>query len=315
MEQYPLLTQLQQEIQDNFSDIKAESLLALATENGLSADDFSIAPESLFNRAYSRDVLFAALAEDANKRNYLQLHLSRSGLHDQLPEGIFYQPEKLRSQVSNAANMAATYKINKQKERETRKFFMPFENAFFGQRMALEKEEIQLLEGLQCGILNEYFINFWGISPAIPQALIRPLIELLPYAHKIAGNPDITAQCLEKILQEKVSTRTIPALVTRVEPDYMHELGIQQLGMDMVLGDQFMEYFPLVEFTIGPLCNSKIQDYLEGGSKEVFLKTFYSFFMSVEADVSTRIEVAKEKKYMVLDAAEEPVLGYSSVLF
>lgn len=314
MEPNPILTQLQQEMQNDFTDIKAESLLAIALENGLSADDFIIAPDSLFSRAYNRDVSQSAIAEDANKRNFLQLHLSRSGLHDQLPEGVFYQPARPKQAVTNAAKMAADYKIDKQKERETRRFFMPFENAFFGQRLQLELEEIQLLQGLQCGILNEYFMNFWGISPSIPPALITPLIELLPYANKIAGNLVITTQCLEKILQEKVSTRRISVSVSQAESTSMHQLGMQQLGKDMVIGSQFEEDYPLVEFTIGPLNNSKIQDYLEGGDKEEFLKTFYSFFVPIEADVSTRIEVASEKNYMRLDTEEEPVLGYSSML-
>jgi hypothetical protein len=60
--------------------------------------------------------------------------------------------------------------------------------------------------------------------------LITPLIELLPYAHKIAGNLEITTQCLEKILQEKVSTQRVSAPHTQVETDYLYELGTAQLG-------------------------------------------------------------------------------------
>ncbi|MFD3000319.1 type VI secretion system baseplate subunit TssG [Pontibacter toksunensis] len=314
MEQDAFITQLQQEIKSNFSDIKAESLLAIATASGLTEDDFMIASDSLFSRAYSRDVLFSALEEDASKRIFLQLHLSRSGLYDALPEGVFHQPTKSSRSVANAATMAADHKMNKQKEREIRRFFMPFENAFFEQRMQLEIEETQLLEGLQSGILNEYFIKFWGVSPAIPPSLISPLIELLPYVHKIAGNLKITAQCLEKILQEKVSTQKVPVPATMAAPDYIFKLGGGQLGLDMVIGDQFKEDSPLVEFIIGPLQNSQIKDYLEGGNKDEFLKVFYSFFIPVEAEVITRIEVAKENESMVLAIEEEPVLGYSSVL-
>lgn len=314
MEQRPYIDQLQEEIQNNFSDIKAESLLAVAVENGLSQDDFIIASESLFSRAYSRDVLFSAIEEDANKRDFLQLHLSRSGLHDQLPEGLFYQPEKLKYRDINAAIMAADYSKNKQKERETRRFFMPFENAFFGQRIQLELEETQLLKGLNSGILNEYFIEFWGISKSIPSALITPLIGLLPHAHKIAGNLALTAQCLEKILKEEINSRIVRAPVTRVGTEYLYELGKGNLGIDMVIGELFKEDSPQVEFTIGPLKNSQIQDYLEGGNKEEFLKTFYRFFIPAEVEAITLIEVLKEKQQMTLDSEEEPVLGYSSIL-
>jgi hypothetical protein len=64
--------------------------------------------------------------------------------------------------------MAAEYKINN-KRAEIKKFFMPFENAFFRQRLQIEVEEKHLLEGLQSGILNEYFISSGDISATIPQ--------------------------------------------------------------------------------------------------------------------------------------------------
>ncbi len=119
MENYQLLMQLQQEIQNNFLDIKAETLMAIAIENGITGDDFMIASDSLFNRAYSRDVLSAALAEDANKKSFLQLHLSRTGLYDQLPEGVFHQRSKSKPIITTAANMAADYKINQQKDEKS----------------------------------------------------------------------------------------------------------------------------------------------------------------------------------------------------
>lgn len=315
MEHIQHFAQLQEEIRTNFSDIKAESILAIALEGGLEEDEYCIASDSLFSRSYSRDILFSTVEEDANKKGFLQLHLSRSSLHDHLPEGLFYQPEKLNYRNTDASIMAADHIKNRQKEQEIRRFFMPFENAFFGQRMQLESEEIQLLEGLQNGILNEYFMNFWGISSALPYSLITPLIELLPYANKIAGNLSITTQCLEKILQEQVTTRPIAAPVTEVGREYIYGLGIQQLGLNMVLGDKFSEDYPLIEFSIGPLQNSKIEDYLKGGNREEFLNTFYSFFMPVEASAITKIEVEKEKEFMVLDLEAEPILGYSSVLF
>ena len=315
MEHNQHFAQLQEEMRNNFSDIKAESILAIALDGGLGDDEYCIAADSLFSRSYSRDILFSTIEEDANKKDFLQLHLSRSGLHDHLPEGLFYQPEKLKYRDTDATIMAEDHIKNKQKEQEIRRFFMPFENAFFGQRMQLESEEIQLLEGLQNGILNEYFMNFWGISSALPHSLVTPLIELLPYANKIAGNLSITTQCLGKILQEKVTTRPLPAPVTEVGTEYIYGLGIQQLGLNMVLGDKFDEDFPLIEFSIGPLQNSKIEDYLSGGCKEEFLNTFYSFFMPVEASAITKIEIEKEKEYMILDLEVEPILGYSSVLY
>jgi hypothetical protein len=314
MDNYNYIEKLEQEI-ENCCDAKLESQLLPALENGLSADDFFIVCNSLFYREYSKDVMNMEIMEDARKKNILQLHLTRSGIYDQLPEGLFYQPGKLKPFSGSAADMAEEYKLNKKKEYAIRRFFMPLENDFFWQRVQLEKEECALLEGLQSGILNDYFTRLWNIDPSIPKSLIIHLILLLPYAHRIAGDLTLTAQCLQKLLQEEVSIKKIPAAITSAH-DQMIMLGEQQLGIDMLCGELFYEPYPVIEFSIGPLQNSQIGDYLEGGNKEIFLRTFYDFFVPAEADVVTRIEVQEEKKNMHLKKAgnDELVLGYSTFL-
>lgn len=314
MEEYPYLEQLQKEIKNIDSDIKVESVLAIAMENGLDQHDFIIALESLFSRSYSQDILFSTIEEDANRKEFLQLHISRNGWHDLLPEGVFYQSEKEKYRDSNAALMAADHVKNKQKEREIRRFFMPFENAVFRQQIALEIEEAHLLKGLNSGILNEYFIDFWRIPLSIPSSLITPLIGLLPHANKVAGDPDLMSQSLEKILGEHVSASIMKTSATKVDRLYLYPLGDATLGIDLVMGEQFKEDAFRLEFTIGPLRNSQVKDYLEGGNKEEFLKTFYGFFVPAEVEVSTKIEVSQETCHMSLYEDDEPVLGFSSVL-
>src|SRR6476469_6617179 len=92
MDNFELISLLQWEMQKASCDTRVEPQLVLALEKGLSADDFLVCCDSLFYRAHSRDLLYAEIKEDARKRSILQMHLSRSGLYDQLPEGLFYQP-------------------------------------------------------------------------------------------------------------------------------------------------------------------------------------------------------------------------------
>jgi len=194
---------------------------------------------------------------------------------------------------------------------------MPLENDFFWQRVQLEKEECGLLEGLQSGILNNYFTGLWNIDPSISKYLIIHLILLLPYAHRIAGDLTLTSQCLQKLLQEQVNVKKISPSMTYADEDQMMVLGTQLLGNNMLCGTSFYEPYPVLEFSIGPLRNSPVSDYLEGGNKEIFLKTFYRFFVPAEAGVVTVLEVADEKKNMDLKPAageEEPVLGYTTFL-
>jgi len=314
MDNFTLIELIQQEMKELGCDAKAEAQLVLALEKGLTADDFMVSCDKLFVREYSKDLILAELKEDPRKRPLLQLHLSRSGIYDQLPEGLFFQQHQKRGNSFSAANMASDHKINKKKEEEIRRFFLPFENDFFWQRVQLEQEEGKLLEGLQSGILNDYFVEFWNIPRSIPRTFIAPLILLLPYAHQIAGNLHLTAECLEQLLLEQVSANQKRSASTNIQSVFSPGLGEGQLGLDMLCGEDFLEDCPVIEFVIGPLQRSKVTDYLEGGNRFLLLETFSRFFVPAGLDIEFAINVNVEKQNMILEKGNSPVLGYSSVL-
>ncbi|HEX9513131.1 MAG TPA: type VI secretion system baseplate subunit TssG [Puia sp.] len=315
MDNVTLIELLFREFKKTSCDARAEAQLALALQKGLLPDDFMISADSLFHREYSKDVMSAEIKEDARKRYLLQVHLSRSGIYDQLPEGLFFQPQEQPRGGFSATDMAADHKGNKKKEEEIRKFFQPFENDFFWQRLQIELEEGQLLEGLQKDILNEYFKEFWNIPDSIPGRYVVPLILLIPHAYKIAGNLSLIAQSLEHLLEEEVSVRKVSSAVVRLEgAGSTGGLGNAQLGMDMVCGEQFFEDFPGIEIVIGPLVYSRVGDYLEGGDRNSLLETFTKFFVPAGVDYRIVVEVPEDRQNMTLAKGREPILGYSSVL-
>jgi hypothetical protein len=314
MDNNTLLESVQLEMKGLACDAKAEVQILLAMEKGLSTDDFMVSCDSLFVREYSRDLIDADIKQDARKISFLEMHLSRSGIYDQLPEGYFFQHREHKQRNLKAADMAADYKENKRRETQIRRFFLPFENDFFWQRLQLEKEEERLLEGLQSGILNNYFVEFWNIPSSIPRKFITPLILLLPYAHKIAGNLVLTAEALEQLLTEEVQIRQKRSFITHSESVFSPGLGEAQLGLDMLCGEEFWEDSPLIEFIIGPLEGSKINDYLEGGNRFELLEIFRRFFIPAGMDVRFEVKANVEKENMVMEKGNEPVLGYSSVL-
>lgn len=295
-------------------DARTETQLALAAESGINPDHIMVRCDSLFYRAYNKDILFTEVCEDASRQAFLQVHLTRSGIADQLPEGLFYEPAPARLQPAGAAEMAIAYKQNKQKEESTRRFFQPFENDFFRQRLQVEQEENAILQDLQCGLLNDYFVAFWGLSPDIPKSLLLPLVLLLPHAHKIAGDLSLTAACLERLLQESVQIKKAPVPLTDTTPFFSQVLGAQRLGVDAVCGSRFFEDYPVLHVSIGPVQQSQVRDYLEGGNRFQFLETCYRFFMPAGTEVQTVIEVPKDKRNMQLANNSGPVLGYTSVL-
>lgn len=313
MNKETLISLFQEELQQTPWDIKAESQLLLAIKQGMGVDDFLVCCDKVFKREFSKDVISADLKDDAKKQSFLEFHLSRTGLYDQFPEGLFFQIAQRESRYLTTDDMVLDYKQNSKKEEEIRRFFLPFDNDFFLQRLQLEQEETMLLEGLRSGILNDYFIRFWDLPAAIPKAFMAPLILLLPHAHKIAGDLKLTSQGLGYLLKEDVnlvqkfapvcSAGSVPLL-----------LGSGLLGVDMVCGDEFFEDNPVIEIEIGPLKNSHVKDYLEGGKRFVLLETFNRFFIPAGLDTITTVKVSSEKQDMLLERGAEPVLGYSTVL-
>lgn len=327
MNKQDTISSFQNELKYTAWDIRAEALLAVASKSGLNLNDVMISCDRFFKREFSKDIFSSELKEDSNKQELLELHLSRTGIYDLLPEGLFFQMPQKKTRQMNVNDAVSDYKVNKKKEEGIRKFFQPFDNGFFTQRLQIEKEEFSLLEGLRTGILNDFFINFWGLPVTIPKMFMVPLVVLLPHAHKIAGDLELTGRCLSFLLKEKVTMVQKKSVISSAEYAKPACLGDGLLGMDMVCGQFFYEDYPVIEIKIGPLKNSRMKEYIGGGKRAEVIDTFNRFFIPAGLDVFVSIELAhettgmtglKEETYvegdMILEQGAEPILGFSTIL-
>ena len=85
------IIRLQLELSKLPYDVKAEAQLAQALNKGILYEDLAITCDSRFYREYSKDIFYGELLEDAQKNQSLKIHLSRTGIYNQLPEGLFFQ--------------------------------------------------------------------------------------------------------------------------------------------------------------------------------------------------------------------------------
>jgi Type VI secretion, TssG len=301
------------ELRENLNDIKCEALLNHALGSGLRKDDFVVLNNGHFFREYRPDVYGVEMLEDTWMRQALQLRLSRNGLYDLLPEGIFHQPLLNRNNVISAAEMAAASKADRHKENTTRKFFQPVENGLFMQRLEIEQVEERMLTAIEDGMLTDYFFEFWGLPATLNHESAMLIIFLLPYAHIIAGNVPLMQQCLGVLLNEKVKIEIKDPAETLAQ-QAGRGLGGMQLGNDMVCGNSFFEDYTCLQYNIGALQNSTPASYVPGGANDVLLQTFNNFFAPVEADVEINIEIDRFKATIELSETNGSILGYSSVL-
>jgi hypothetical protein len=295
------------------ADIRAEVLLAQCMEGDLLQKEFTAQADGFFYRSHVHDLYKTILNDQNGYQNYLTLHLSRPGLYDVLPEGLFFQAGQSKA-AKGAGEMAEEYRINKKKENEIRKFFAPFEHEFFLQTLKNEATETNLLQGLRSGWLKEYFIDFWKLPPSIPANAALVLVMFLPYVHRIAGDIAATAGVLQKIINEPVSINLVYANHTQANTAY-NILGNFTLGSQLTCGQSFTEQYPVAEVTIGPLQKTKAYQYVDGGNYFALLQTFYNYFIPANAAVATMVLLQPKTEKLILNQNEDaPLLGMSSVI-
>ncbi len=297
------------ELSARLYDIKAETLVNQALQNNLHADDLVAMHDGRFVREYRPDLYDISKVEDSRLLQLLQLRLSRSGLYDLVPEGLFHQSYTGKP-GSSAAEMAAQSRIDRKKEQAARKFFQPIENSFFRQQVVLEQQEEKILAGINNGLLNDYFFTFWEFPEGLNRTSAMLLVLLLPYAHAIAGDLSLMQDCLQILLQENVTVSMVPPKDC-VAPATASALGMGELGNDMVCGHTFNEDYPCLQYVIGPLQHSKPVDYVTGGDSDLVMQVFNNYFAPFEADILIEVEVDRSRALVELSENESPILGYA----
>ena len=143
-----------------YENLKAEVLIAEIQENSdITVDDFVIANKSTFSRSYRRDIISV---DNVLYDNMLTLNLSRNGLYDTLPEGLFHE-----HQVSKGAHSyTARREVVKKEEHDARLFFAPLESEFFYQRLNVECNERALLDDFY-NLKDDFLINFWKVNSTL----------------------------------------------------------------------------------------------------------------------------------------------------
>lgn len=304
--------QIKKEISGLPFDIKAEVIIAQLLSAGLQWAQLAVHPDDFFSRRFDKDITHIEEVA-AHTHEILHVHISRSGLYDLLPEGIFFLSAADDKVPRNANEMAIEYRKNKERETETRKFFLPFENEFFYHRYKNFFAEVSLLHGLQDKKLNSYFIRFWNLPEDIQQEMAIRLIMLLPYVHQVAGDADLMASCLQTIIDKKVSCSVITEQVHDTGMD-CNELGLLQLGNGLTCGNEYIEEEYNFLFTIYPDSEDKLTDYLAGGKLHIVLETFSRFFLPAQAGLKTEIRLPADKMRMHLGSETGSRLGIAALI-
>lgn len=292
-----------EELTSVYQDLKAETLITeILEKTNLGEDNFLIKNASTFSRSFRRDIIDV---KNDTSSDLLTLNLSRNGLYDHLPEGLFHSKKS-----NKIVSYAAFRKKQKKEEQDARLFFAPLENEFFYQRLKIEKNERELLYNFS-NLKDDFLLEFWNLECDMPKEFALKLIKILPYSHKIAGDYELTRLSLEKILGVNVKFKKKLRNTLKLEKNKKQQKE-QQLGIDMVLNSLDKEvFYPYIEAEIGPINETKIAKYLTKDGILKFIEKFYSYFIPLEMEVVTKFVVDKVDGF-VLSNSESPIIGIST---
>jgi len=287
-----------------YQNVKAEVIISQLQKNSnITNDDIIIKNKSTFRRSHRRDILDIGSIENG----LLNLNLSRNGLYDQLPEGLFHTKETSKGKIAYP-QLRKTYK---KEESDARHFFSPLENEFFNQKLNIENSEQDLLDDF-LNLDDNFLIQFWKVDESIPKKYLLKLLKLLPYCYKIAGNIDLTSLCLENILDKKVK------ISKQYNPNTIDNRNLIEdencLGTNFTLTKDYDTILqPVYEVEIGPIQEGNIEEYIRKDGVLKFIEIFYDYFFPIEADVKTIFKI-NHKDGFLLSKEKQPIIGMSTVI-
>jgi hypothetical protein len=313
-------------------DLRVETIVAELIDNEkrgkrseLQYEDIVIKSVGAQKRGYAFDVLKTECIEnEVSKKDQLHIEISREGLYDALPEGLFHPLRSMKS----VKEMIKEIKRQNKSEKDARKFFLPLEYEFFRERVLLEIEERKTLLGFinidefSKHLHRDLVFNFWGLSEELSTKQIAILLHLLPLAYRIVGNPGLTELCFETILEQTIKIKYAVSGQKPAEDADIPRIGEARLAKDFILGDTLDDGVPNIEVVIGPVPRDSVIDYLpilsdeysEGKGYKI-LNLLYGFFFPAEADIKTSVLIEKKGSELTLsNAKDEGRLGYTSYL-
>jgi hypothetical protein len=312
------LDEISQYINQLSFDLKAEMLVAILAEQRIDLNEILAAFDGQLKRTWSRDIAWSAVDHLETDDIMLSLHLNRDGVYDALPEVLFHG--NYGNEDQSAKEMAEDSMQMRSEEKETRSFFQPFENEIFLQRVQLAMKENQLFRNLDTQFLTAIIPHFWRVDQGLPENYVDQLKKLLPLVHQITGDSDLTAQCLEFILKEKVrlcNSDEYQDDATQTDFYYSGVLNESLLGINIITGNLDNSFINHLICEIGPIIHPETSEIVKNGMMNRFLDCFYSYFIPFELEVDTKYIFGTAQSSLLINDdsdANLSYLGYNSVI-
>ncbi|MDZ4822256.1 MAG: type VI secretion system baseplate subunit TssG [Flavobacteriales bacterium] len=300
---------------DDNADVRAEVIAADLLDDGVLLNNITVRPAGTFRRTYSKDVLSAEKVPDETGTSFkLEMEVSREGIYDMLPEGLFHQPDA-NKRATNVGDVVTHIRKTRKEEEDSRKFFLAIEKELYRLRILVELEERKTLEDYSDHFRNELFFQVWPDLYILKKEYVNPLIQVLPHAFKICGNIQLTEYCFSKVLGYDVSIRITEVMKRNVENTNTTRLGNSRLGIDAFAGDVLIDFFPETVISIGPLGKKQVPDFSTGGSAWLAYQVLCNYLLPADAEPEMKLRIQRGEEHLVLTTEKfDGILNHTSCI-
>jgi len=186
----------------NTKEIKAETLI-LQTDV---RENFNVCMQGVFSRNFGEDLIKSFDDDDQTI-----FEISRNGVFHLLPEGLFFEENRLRTKSKEY--FMNKYDAFKEEEKKIKSFFTPFDTVAFKLCMEMEKKLNALAEKGNIVFADGLWEEF---GQKTDNEYLNQLKFLLPFLSQLRGNHELIADILKNVLAvEKVEVLKMNTLHMR----------------------------------------------------------------------------------------------------
>jgi len=300
------------------TDFKAASIAAEIIENEMvSTGDVMILPKGPKKRAYDKEIAGITVDKKSeDKKQVTTIWVNRDGFYDMLPEGLFHRPPASSVMITEE-DMIKDIKARREEEKQTRRFFAPFEAELNYFRTLVELYENRLDKKNEYDELINIFLTEWQEFECFTKKQMLILIHVLPVIHEQRNNINFVSSIINMMFNVPLSLhyKTVyPKQKNTTITNGGTALGAGTLGVNFIAG-QVIEAERKLIMNIGPVSATRMLEFLPGTSAAKAIDVLLSYFIPLGTGVQFNLLADPASQKLVIGGAgANATLGYTTYL-
>ncbi|AYL94955.1 type VI secretion system baseplate subunit TssG [Mucilaginibacter celer] len=300
------------------TDFKAATIAAEIIENEMvNAADVVILPKGPKKRAYAKEIAGITIDKKTGGRKPVTtIYVNRDGFYDMLPEGLFHRPPASSVMITEE-EMIKDIKARREEEKQTRRFFAPFEAELNYFRTLVELYESRLDKKNEYDELINIFLKEWQEFKCFTKKQMLILIHVLPVIHEQRNNISFAASVIHMMFDVPVTLqyKTIfPKQKNSPASQAGTALGGGTLGVNFIAG-KVKEIEQKLMMNIGPVSATRMLEFLPGTIAAEAIDVLLSYFIPLgTATQFNLLADAASQKLVIGGVGANATLGYTTYL-